>query len=303
MAPRLTVLYRGPLASCNYDCGYCPFAKRQETAAELVSDRRGLERLRRWIQTHTDTTFSLFFTPWGEALTRPWYRRLLVELSRQPHVEKVVAQTNLSGPLDWVTEANRRRVALWCTYHPSQARRQAFLDQCLRLDELGVRYSVGVVGMKEYFDEIEALRRCLPPHVYLWVNAYKSSGRYYDAGEVRRLESVDPLFAINSVHHPSCGQWCRTGETVISVDGDGEIRRCHFVEKVLGNIDDPDWRQALQPRRCPNETCGCHIGYVHLRDLRLDDTFGDGILERIPQRPLTAEWETAVSRLRANSLS
>ncbi|MEN8446791.1 MAG: radical SAM protein, partial [Cyanobacteria bacterium J06555_13] len=28
----LSILYRGPLLSCNYGCEYCPFAKRQQTA-------------------------------------------------------------------------------------------------------------------------------------------------------------------------------------------------------------------------------------------------------------------------------
>ena len=35
----LSILYRGPLSSCNYACAYCPFAKRTETAAELAHDR------------------------------------------------------------------------------------------------------------------------------------------------------------------------------------------------------------------------------------------------------------------------
>ncbi|MEO0844412.1 MAG: radical SAM protein, partial [Cyanobacteria bacterium J06643_5] len=33
---------------------------------------------------------------------------------------------------------------------------------------------------------------------------------------------------------------------------------------------------------CSNDTCHCHIGYVHLDYLELDKVFGDGILERIP---------------------
>ena len=45
----LTILYRGPLASCNYDCAYCPFAKRRESAAELAADRRALERFVDWV--------------------------------------------------------------------------------------------------------------------------------------------------------------------------------------------------------------------------------------------------------------
>ena len=45
----LSILYRGPLSSCNYACGYCPFAKRRETAAELARDRTALERFVAWV--------------------------------------------------------------------------------------------------------------------------------------------------------------------------------------------------------------------------------------------------------------
>ena len=31
----LSLMYRGPLASCNYGCGYCPFAKHHETGAKI----------------------------------------------------------------------------------------------------------------------------------------------------------------------------------------------------------------------------------------------------------------------------
>ncbi|HTE17442.1 MAG TPA: hypothetical protein VK689_03550, partial [Armatimonadota bacterium] len=44
----------------------------------------------------------------------------------------------------------------------------------------------------------------------------------------------------------------------------------------------PDWHAALAERPCPNETCGCHIGHVHLDRLKLYPVFGDGVLERIP---------------------
>ena len=48
MALNLSILYRGPLSSCNYGCAYCPFAKHAETAAELDADRRALERFTDW---------------------------------------------------------------------------------------------------------------------------------------------------------------------------------------------------------------------------------------------------------------
>ena len=73
MRTHLTILYRGPLSSCNYDCHYCPFAKRHETAAELAEDRRALERFLEWAKGYSQAMLSIFFTPWGEALTRRWY--------------------------------------------------------------------------------------------------------------------------------------------------------------------------------------------------------------------------------------
>ncbi|MCY2964481.1 MAG: radical SAM protein, partial [Planctomycetota bacterium] len=67
-----------------------------------------------------------------------------------------------------------------------------------------------------------------------------------------------------------------------TVDGDGNMRRCHFVDEVIGNIDDQDWSQSLRHRLCPNTRCDCHIGYVHLPALGLVERFGEGLLERNP---------------------
>lgn len=36
----LTILYRGPLASCDYDCPYCPLTKCRDTTAQLRADRQ-----------------------------------------------------------------------------------------------------------------------------------------------------------------------------------------------------------------------------------------------------------------------
>ena len=45
----LSILYRGPLSSCNYGCEYCPFAKHSETAAEHKEDERALNRFVSWV--------------------------------------------------------------------------------------------------------------------------------------------------------------------------------------------------------------------------------------------------------------
>ena len=287
MALNLSILYRGPLSSCNYACGYCPFAKRRETAAELGVDRRALERFAGWaLGRAPDDRIAVLFTPWGEALTRPWYRETLARLSHAPHVERVAIQTNLSASLRWVEQADRARLALWATFHPGEVPRATFLRQCRELDRLGVRYSVGVVGLKEHLGEVTALRRELAPEVYLWVNAYKRSPGYYEEEDLRRFEAIDPLFPVNNRRHPSLGRPCRAGRSVVSVDGDGTMRRCHFIREAIGNLYEPGFEAALVERPCTNATCGCHIGYVHLDELKLGEVFGPGILERIPERPI-----------------
>ena len=82
------------------------------------------------------------------------------------------------------------------------------------------------------------------PKVYLWINAYKDRPNYYDEVDVTRLTAIDPLFPINNRYHASRGQACRAGYTVIAVDGDGTIRRCHFIAEPMGNI----YEQTLKGR-------------------------------------------------------
>jgi MoaA/NifB/PqqE/SkfB family radical SAM enzyme len=286
MALSLSILYRGPLSSCNYGCAYCPFAKRHEAAAELAVDRRALGRFVDWVAGRAGDRIAILFTPWGEALTRPWYRDALIRLTGLPHVERAAIQTNLSCGLDWVDDCDKRRLALWTTYHPSETRRARFVARCHELDGRGVRFSVGIVGLKEHRGEAEALRRELPPHVYLWINAYKREPDYYAEEDLRHFEAIDPLFPVNTVRHPSLGRSCRAGRSVIAVDGEGTIRRCHFIRAPIGNLYEPGFEAALVERPCTNATCSCHIGYVHLDHLGLYPVFGPGVLERIPRSPI-----------------
>jgi MoaA/NifB/PqqE/SkfB family radical SAM enzyme len=281
---RLDILYRGPLSSCNYDCHYCPFAKRHETAAELKRDAAALARFVDWASQH-DAELSVFFTPWGEALVRRWYQRAIAGLSRLPHVRRVAIQTNLSCGLDWLDDCYPENVNLWCTWHPTQIALADFLASCRELDRRGIRYSVGVVGVREAFGAIREARCRLPPEIYLWINAFKDLPDYYSPEEVELLASIDPHFRTNLANHASLGRHCLAGETAIAVDGAGDIRRCHFVSAVIGNIYRPDWQQALVRRACPNRSCDCHIGYVHLPHLGQQAIYGDGLLARIPRVP------------------
>ncbi|WP_231932655.1 STM4011 family radical SAM protein [Micromonospora rifamycinica] len=279
-AAELAVLYRGPLASCNYDCPYCPFAKRVDPPELLRADRAALERFTGWVAATTDRRLSVLFTPWGEGLTRSWYRDAMVALSHLPHVDRVVIQTNLAARVDWLADADRATAALWTTYHPGQVTRERFLARCARLSELGVRYSVGVVGLPEHLAEARALRAALPGEVYLWVNA--ADGHHYTAGQEAAWTALDPLFGWSVRPHRSLDRPCHAGETAISVAGDGTVRRCHFRPAPIGNLYDGSWRAALRPRACDAALCDCHIGYVHLKPLGLRDVFAGGLLERIP---------------------
>jgi len=287
MSPRWNILYRGPLSSCNYACGYCPFAKTRNTSAELQDDADRLHRFLDWVENRTEKQIGILFTPWGEALIHRVYQKALLRLGGMPHVYRAAIQTNLACGLDWLADADRDTVALWCTFHPTETTVPKFAAKIARLTELGIRHSVGVVGMREHQPEIGALRAALPPSTYLWVNAYKREADYYTGAEVAALTAIDRHFPVNNQRHPSLGRPCHAGHRSFTVDGDGTARRCHFIPAPLGNIHDPDFSTRLshEPAPCANDTCGCHIGYVNLPHLGLEAVYGDGILERIPRNP------------------
>ncbi len=283
IAKPLSILYRGFLSSCNYACGYCPFAKHLETPAEHQRDAAALERFVQWVEARAAPT-SVFFTPYGEALVRSRYQKAVQRLSRLPHLEKVVVQTNGSWGLDWLTGVNLQKLALWITFHPSETSIEKFVTRATLLLERGVRFSVGVVGIRENLEGIQNLRDQLPDSVYLWINAFDRRGRdYYTPDTLKRLIQIDPYFALNLERYPARGQDCHAGNSVISIDSYGIARRCHFIEMPIGNIYELEFEQQLKPKPCTRAVCDCHIGYVHLESLGLYDVFEGGILERIPK--------------------
>ncbi len=276
----LSILWRGPLSSCNYDCHYCPFGKNPVDREEVARDAAALARFEGWVASR-EHPVSVFFTPWGEGLVYPHYQQTMARLSRLGHVRRVAIQTNLSARLEFLSDAEPGKIGLWSTYHPGWVRRERFVDQVTRAASLGARVSAGVVGQHEHLEEIETLRRALPPEIYLWVNTV--SGVQYTAEQIARLEAADPLFRVNlSRPYPSLGRPCAAGESVIAVDGEGTARRCHFLPEPIGSLYAPDFYDALQPRPCTRAECRCHIGYVHMPELRLHEVFADGLLERIP---------------------
>lgn len=278
----LSLLYRGTLESCNYDCGYCPFAKRKDSRARLAKDAAEVARFVSWVGQQ-ERTIRIQFTPWGEALVRRHYREAVRALAAMPHVEQVSVQTNLAAPLSWLERVDPNKVTLWCTYHPGQTSQQRFLARCARLDKMGIRFSVGVVALREHFSAIRELRAALPPGQYLWLNAYDRRGPgYYTAEDLAWLDAIDPWFVHNRRPAPSRGTQCAAGEEVIAVDGDGEVQRCHFIPERLGNLYHDTIESMLRERPCSRLKCDCYIGYAHRRDLPFGREFGIGTLARIP---------------------
>lgn len=278
----LSVLYRGPLSSCNYACGYCPFSKRTESQNQLERDRTALSRFTAWLASNAEHRWKVMFTPWGEALVRSWYRQSIADLTHLPHLESVAIQTNLSCGLDWLAKCDVQRLSLWATYHPTEAGLDAFLSKVRYVRGQGVRICVGVVGVPEFIDSISQLQQQLPDGVYLWVNAQQPRRRPYTDAEIQRLQSIDPQFMYSVRRQPSFGRNCPAGEKSFTVDGTGDMRRCHFVDEVIGNCYQPDWEQSLRSRSCPNKFCDCFLGKSQLMVDDIKSFFGSTILERLP---------------------
>ncbi len=54
----------------------------------------------------------------------------------------------------------------------------------------------------------------------------------------RALAADRSALPFNLAPPASLGADCRAGATAISVDGDGNVRPCHFVRRDLGNLYD-----------------------------------------------------------------
>jgi hypothetical protein len=283
----LSILYRGALSSCNYGCHYCPFNKRTESKAQLARDRRALLQFTDWLQRQSQHCWKVLFTPWGEALVRRWYRDAVTALTHVDHIESVAVQTNLACGLDWIEACATNRLVLWATYHPTESDARVFVGKVQRLRSLGVRISVGMVGVPEFLDQAVDLRHRLPSDVYLWINAQQPRQRPYTPHEIELLNSIDPQFELTARRQPSLGKSCRTGEAMFSVDETGDMRRCHFVDEVIGNIHGPNWEKALRSRPCPNRFCDCYLGKAQLQADALAPFFGATFLERLPRPELS----------------
>lgn len=283
----LLVLFRTRLEWCNYTCWYCPWNANVRRLPPQAF-REDEARLRRLVARvgELPQPVEFFITPKAEYLVLPYWRAAVRDLLALPQVRRVTVQTNLSFDLAaFLDEIDATRLALWTTYHPTEVPErelEALADKWRLLHERGVPFSVGIVGTRENLPHMHRLRRVLAPGVYLWVNAYQRARNYYTPAEVEEIRSVDRWFDLNNQYFPSRGRPCDAGHRAVYLDDEGDLRRCFFVGTVLGNLFRDGWTTHDGPRPCPQETCHCYVGHMHIVELGFRGIYGDNLAARIP---------------------
>lgn len=279
----LSLVYRGPLATCNYRCRYCAVRAGPPGRGGGRADAAALERFVAWIAARPrGDALSILFAPRGEALVHARYRDALRRLAALPQVRTVAAQTNLSLDPASLAGCDPAKTLLSATFHPTATGVEAFAARSEALARMGLRHSAGAVAIPAHLPAIEALRRALRGDVYLWLNRAHGAPPLGPA-DLARARAMDPFY----VDRPprSRGRACAAGSRALFVDGRGDVRRCLALPARLGNLyaEGPEAIAAAVQAPCPAPVCRCYLGRIHL-DPALGARFGDGLLARIPRR-------------------
>jgi MoaA/NifB/PqqE/SkfB family radical SAM enzyme len=139
-----------------------------------------------------------------------------------------------------------------------------------------------MVAHHAHLPEVKRLRNAIPISTKMWLNALSGKeARTYSSEELELCRSIDPFFDFSASPRPSKGQPCRSGSESLSIDEFGDIRRCHFLPKILGNIAHHLLEDVLREEPCTRRVCDCFIGYSQRRDLPIFDLFGEGLMARM----------------------
>lgn len=273
------------MKSCNYTCPYCPFSKRKVSKEQMKKDKKYMEKFMNFLK-NSHKKFNVFLAPKGEILTFDYYKEIIAQISHFNNIGEIVVQTNLSSDLQWLKDVNRDKLILWTTYHPEQVEHTDFLKQVNRLVDNHIKFTVGVVGIKENFKEIKEMKVSLNQlgknKPYFWINAYKDIKNYYTNQDIQFLKEIDKLFEINLKDYPSIDANCKAGNHTFFVEWNGMVHRCWQDKKVLGNIYRDDLDDISMESRCRKKVCSCFIGYSHMENLNLDKIYKNSLLGRTP---------------------
>ena len=240
----LNYTYRGVLKACNYNCRYCPFSKTAADAATIAADRKALFRFCDYIARlrRAPRSLQIFLLPYGEGMIHPHYTEALARLSRLPAVRRVSCQTNLSWNVDrfarTVTDAggSLERIAFWCSFHPQCTTREAFIDQCDRLEQYGIRHCAGMVAVPGSEALAAEVRASLPAQTYLWLNRMDGLGRKYTPAETAAFRATDPFFPLELGDLAADASRCQGGKDSVFVRADGRTALCPVAGRYTGNI-------------------------------------------------------------------
>lgn len=266
--------YRGSLKSCNYSCSYCPFSKKKGSPRDLEKDRAAWFRFVEHMNEQEHLGGALQVVPYGEALIHPYYWEGLASLSRNPRLDAVGAQSNLSFPPEQMLSLYQHqggrldKLRLWGTFHPEMTTMEHFVSQCEIISKWHVSYCVGAVGNPASQKEILRLRKSLPPAVYLWINKMDGMKRQYTPSEIETFLEIDPYFELELTHHRANEAICRDNRFV---EADGAMGRCNLCPGTLGNLYSCDnEREAAQsPRQdplCHRKECSCYLAYCNRKE-------------------------------------
>lgn len=280
-----TLFYRSYIRGCNYSCYYCPFSKEIISKEILKKDKDYLFRFLKHIRDD-NKKYNLFFAPRGEILNHDYYRDALAGASHYSNIGEIVIQTNLSSSIEWIRTADLNKLILWATYHPSQVSKKDFFSQVKILMENKVRFTVGSVGVKRYFKELQEMHEQLQTlgkdKPYFWINAFKDQKNYYSKEDIEFLKSIDPLFEINLRNYISKDVECLSGYGSFFIEYNGMIHRCWQDKKRLGNILTTDLDEIKSKKRCTKDSCTCFIGYNQIKELQLKNIYKNSLIGRLP---------------------
>lgn len=291
MITRNYVFYRGELKACNYSCNYCPFSKKA-SIKQITSDKKSLERFVSFVEQANLKTNAIQFVPYGEALIHKYYWEAMGRLTKLPFIEIVGCQTNLSFSIDNMIAKYReyfgveKKLRLWCTFHPSMVSAEQFLEQCKKLEQHNIIYSVGMVGNPDEIDILAALKKQLPAHVYTWVNKMDGLRRNYTKEEELCFSNIDPLFFLQLIHRKANPMQCAGGlGEAFFITGNGDVTACNISHKKIGNIYDADADFLKGNMVCKRKECDCFLAYCNRRDMKELFFYGRYPMLRIAQLP------------------
>lgn len=291
--------YRGYLTSCNYSCEYCPFSKRKMTAEQEKKDREALEKFLCQMEAETEE-HALQIVPYGEALVHSYYWEAMAKFSRIRTEVYTGCQTNLSFPVEQMVSffescgGEKRKLRLWCTFHPSMTSVDTFVSQCRKLAQAGIAYCVGVVGDPDEYSSIQTLREELPEEIYVWINRMEGRKKRYTETEIQEFQKIDPYFFLELQHFRADSNLCRHS---VFQEAKGDRYFCNLHAAQAGRSSDN--------HSCKRKECNCYLAYCNRMDIKELLFFQPYPAFRIPVYPkgifldvdgtLIAEGERALS--------